>query len=63
MASARPPESTATAGATQAWGQIVILPLSDVWSGQPEQPSWDGMYMPDVPNPAVIAIFTAMALA
>jgi hypothetical protein len=55
--------STAMAGATQAWGQTVILPLSDFRSGHLEQPSWDGMPMPDAPMSAVIAIFAAMALA
>lgn len=51
------------AGATQACGQTVILPLSDFWLGQAEQPSSDGMPVPDAPMSAVIAIFTAMALA
>ncbi|MBE0701778.1 hypothetical protein ABMA46_14685 [Mesorhizobium sp. CN5-321] len=50
-------------GATQAWGQTVILLLSDFRSGQPGQPSRDGMPMPDAAMSAVIAIFAAMALA
>jgi hypothetical protein len=63
VASAKPPGSTATAGATQACGQTVILPLSDFWSGQAEQPSSDVVPIPDAPMSAAIAIFTAIALA